>query len=692
MSNGFVEEQQRQLGGSHRLIIDRNAGVTLQPHVMRPERYTCAAGLIALTGSLLLMVVLAWTPGISFSEDLGRHLLLGKIITESWSIPDTNFLTYTHPDHPFVNHHWLSEVALYHLHRVFGYNGLIVFKILVMTGALALSMLAGGRVRQPLWWWLAGILAAVMLGFRAHIRPELFTFLGVAWLLFCFERIRQGKRWPWAVTAVSLCLWANAHIYFIFGLGMCGAFALERGAARWKSMPDQTGWRILFGMWREGLWLTVLVGACALHPGGWSGLLYPLFIFSDYAVGITENISVWKLWHRVVTPAMLVLPPATALAAWAAWAHRKERPATTIILLTATIAAWSMARSMPLLALTLPAAVATLPVSARWLPGIISRPFRALVGGGMAVLNVVLIAAVVTGAWHRPFPSPVGPTPFGFDDERAFLALRDLQQAGLPGEIFTDYNVGSLAEYNLWPGLRGYVDNRPEAFPGGFWRTEYLIALTLGPEWEEIRARRNIRTIIVSLHGVKNAYTLELMRRPEWVLVHLDSLLGVWVYDEASTRPFLEQAAFTMERLEAFDRTLGERIRNLGDRPVWRRHVEADRAVYACYALLCIGEVERAWRHIWALHQRYPDYQIVHELMRVTAPPERVPEVMAVMAQRARWPLAAKQVLDWGRVLEAQGQWHEARDLYRRGRFFFPGSTELKDAHLHASDTLYANP
>ena len=79
---------------------------------------------LIVIGPVLLMLLLAWTPGISFTEDLGRHLLLGQIISETHHVPDTNYLTYTHPDFPFVNHHWLSEVILYRLHNLIGLNAL----------------------------------------------------------------------------------------------------------------------------------------------------------------------------------------------------------------------------------------------------------------------------------------------------------------------------------------------------------------------------------------------------------------------------------------------------------------------------------------------------------------------------------------------------------------------------------------
>lgn len=52
---------------------------------------------------------------LSFDQDLGRHLKLGEIITQTWNIPKINLFSYTNPDFPFINTHWLFEVWAYSL-------------------------------------------------------------------------------------------------------------------------------------------------------------------------------------------------------------------------------------------------------------------------------------------------------------------------------------------------------------------------------------------------------------------------------------------------------------------------------------------------------------------------------------------------------------------------------------------------
>ena len=641
---------------------------------------------LAWLPAVLLMFLLAFTPGIGFIEDLGRHLLLGRLILERGGVPATNLLTYTWPDYPFVNHHWLSEVVLYGLHRAVGLNGLIVFKALLMAAMLGLAMQTISPDRPSGRWTWAGVLAAVVLGFRAHVRPELFTFVGVVLYAWLFERHRRDRppnpghalhratRDRGAIGRAAALLiygwfWANAHIYFVFGLGMAGAFVLERAWTR-RAWP-----------WPETAVLAALVGVSLLNPSGWRGLLYPFSIFRDYGLALTENASPFELWQSALNPMLIVLPFLTALGLAAVLGVIVRRPrgsaepfrlANILILLAALAAAWRMARSAPLPAL------AALPVIGEWCrlrPGVRRVPRVAGVLSA-SVVALWLASGVVDGWYTRAFPSPIGPTPFGLDDEDRYLALRGLRADGLPGRVFSDYNIGSLVEYTLWPEP-GYVDNRPEAFPVSFWRGEYLPVLELGERWEQVREARGIETVAVSLPGVRDGFVRAMMSRPDWRLVHLDFLFAVWVRDTEANAAFIGRNLFTRKRLEAYGADIAARLEGLPREPFWRRQVAADQIVYELYSLACVNEFARLWPMLRELHRRYPDYQVIHELLRVCAPPEAIGAVKELMARRARWPVSVREVLDWGCVLEGEGRTDEARGVYRRGRWFFPLSPEL---------------
>jgi hypothetical protein len=636
----------------------------------------------SVAGPVALAILLAFTPGLSLTEDLGRHLLLGRIIWEQKAVPDTNLLTYTHPDFPAVDHHWLAQVLFHHLHRLAGFNGLVVWKMAAMGLALFLALRVVRPARGHAVYWLAGLLSAVVLGFRAHVRPELVTYLGVAFYLWSFERIREGARWPrWAILACAL-LWANAHVYFLFGVGMAGAFAIERAFAQ-RSRASLRG---------EAGWLAAVVAASCLNPQGALGFLYPLRILSDYPLGIVENASPLKVWASVVNPMLIALPLLSGLFAAALAAIRRRRgegasvrAANVIIGLVALAMSWQMVRSSPLLALSAPPVIAAALAHPRAeVPGRGTRSrgssSRSSIAGPAAalVLNLWLVHGVLEGWYARMFPAPVGPTPLGFEDEERFARLRELAvRHGLRGPVFSDFKIGSLVEYQLHPEP-AYVDNRPEAFPAAFWRQEYLPALALRDDWARVERERSINAVIVSLVGVGEFFIQELGRRPEWVLVHLDGLSAVFVRDTPGNAGIVSELRFGPARIGAYEERVRRRIEALDGLPWWRRQVETEWVVQELYGLVCIGEYRRAWPHVWTLHRRHPDHQGLQELLWVSVPPADAGKVTPVFARRARWPVAVKEVVNWGGHVASTGDLAEARRILRRGRLFFPLSPVLR--------------
>lgn len=636
---------------------------------------------------VFLIFLLACTPGISFSEDLGRHLLLGKLILKNFFVPGTNFLTYTYPDFPFINHHWLSQVLLYIFHGCVGLNGLIVIKMLLMAIALGVAIFAVKCKRNYWLIGLGGVLSAVILAYRAHIRPELFSFIFTALLLFIFERNRKGQKFfRWLIIPIML-IWANCHIYFIFGIGMIGVFAVEN----WLKKRNKTTLK------KELFWLLGSIAVCIVNPNGIAGLLFPFKIFSNYGVDITENASPLKLWETALNPMLIALPLLslmTLLAIIFQLYRLKKKPGrktfkairsgNLIISIAALIAAWWMARNVPLLA------ICSLPViinGANKLPKIklknklMQNLLKGILYGMPTACSIILIMAIVEGSFYRIFPSPIGPTPFGFDpDPGRWDNLKRLSE-GIDNRnknVFSDYNIGSLVEYQLYP-QKGYIDNRPEAFPGEFWKEEYFPAMSNLDRFKKTIAKRDINLAVFSLTSLQPTDIPTICREAKWAVIHLDENCIVIMKENDSTAAYLQEKSFDKNKIAKFEKDISKRLLELPTLHFYHRQVSADILVFRLYALICIGEYQRAWPYIWQLHKLYPDYQAVHELMRITAPQEISENIEHIYKSRAYWPLSAKQVIDWANHLLVSNKNEQAVKTIKRGRIFFPLSPILKD-------------
>jgi hypothetical protein len=644
------------------------------------------------TGGVFLMalaLLLLFTPGIGMTEDLGRHLLLGEIIVRTHAIPDTNLLTHAWPDFPFINHHWLSEVLFHLVHKIAGLNGLLVAKTVLLALAFGVCLRQSSRRarRSPLFWF-AGVCCALLLAFRPHVRPEIFSYLGVAGYGLLLGRIAQNKdgpRWKdWILLCLAGVFWVNAHIYFIFGVGMVGAYVASLWAfhlADWRAQPPPSP------PWRESLLLLLLGLAGCANPSGWRGFLYPFRIFANYGIAVTENASPLHLWQTSLNPMLLALPVASLITLYAVVRlARRMRPLAPIhaaraaIALAALAAAWLMARSAPLLALALPPLLADAldaPQAPRPAPSPLRTRLRTASLAAVLLLNLWLAHSVLDGAYHRVFPSPIGPTPFGLDHEPRHLALRRLRDLGLRGPVFNDYNSGSLVEYNLHP-IPAYVDNRPEAFPFDFWQQEYLPALADHDRWNQLLEARRFQTLAVSLAGMKEPFARMMMHDPAWQLVHLDFFFGVWVRKSPENEVLLRNATYTYDDLHAYRDDIAERLRTLDGQPFWKRQVAAEQIAYELYSLICIDQPALAWPLVLQLHLRHPDYQIVHELLQACAPPDAQPALLDLLRRAARWPLSAKQVLDYVHACRTRGLHVEADRALRRGRLFFPLNPRLR--------------
>ncbi len=202
--------------------------------------------------------------------DFWWHLRTGDLIRETGTVPTHDLFTYSVPANPWIDLHWIYQLAISYVYQRGGVPALTLAKCGVTT--LAVFFLVTARRREwPLWvtltFWLPALL---VLAGRMYVRPETLTLLYLSIFLAVLSRLDR-------IPLLALCLpmvqvfWVNTQGLFVFGpvfYGIAlldaalrpGAFAANR--SRW--------WRIVGG---AGL----LVGlACLVNPYGITGALYPL--------------------------------------------------------------------------------------------------------------------------------------------------------------------------------------------------------------------------------------------------------------------------------------------------------------------------------------------------------------------------------------------------------------------------------
>jgi tetratricopeptide (TPR) repeat protein len=209
--------------------------------------------------------------------DTWWHLASGRWIVAHHAVPRTDTLSYTVPDHAWINLQWLFDLLVYGLYRAGGPSLVMLAGVVLFAATTALLLenlrfALGPAAASAMALWIVAIAQG-----RFNVRPEMasFLFLQIV-LLVCSAARRSRTRWLWALPAVML-LWVNTHGLFVMGAFVIAAYMGAAVADRLTFLPR--AWR---GPTEATQTRTMLLsGGVALlatmaNPYGLVGVLFPL--------------------------------------------------------------------------------------------------------------------------------------------------------------------------------------------------------------------------------------------------------------------------------------------------------------------------------------------------------------------------------------------------------------------------------
>ncbi len=501
----------------------------------------------------------------TINEDIGRHIKLGEIIWQTKSVPQTNLFSYTATDFPFVNHHWLSEVAFYGFYRIGGLEGVMVAKIIILLATYLILFLIVKNKPDSIT-VLSFIVSLALISMRTDPRPEIFTYLFLAIFLFVIYRIREEKssiNLLWLLLPLEL-LWVNLHIYFIIGLAVFGAFIIER-----LFLKKLTRKEMIIGV--------ALVLITLINPNGLRGALYPLTVFNNYAVPIAENFPIMELvrnLHSWIFPYKLFLISIITIALGIVMRLGKLKFFIFELILFAffAVSSFRLARNVGIYAIfSFPAMAVVfqnLKIGQRF------PIFNKIALGGLAIFMVFFLNSMRTNAFYE---SVNAQSRFGLSVPKFMQQAVDFfQNNNLPGPIFNDINVGSYLEWKLYPGQKVFSDDRPEAYPASFWRDVYNPMQADYKIWQQKSAEYGIRSVIFD-HTVMGSagqkFILNILGDPDWPLVFLNDRIVIFVKKSKNTQQLINAYAINGQNIESrikeiiktFDPAYDLSYRGLGD-------------------------------------------------------------------------------------------------------------------------------
>ncbi len=473
--------------------------------------------------------VLAFLVCEVYSLDVWWQVAIGRDILARLAIPRVDRYTVLGLGRPYHDSHWLFQVVAALADRVAGMAGVEALAVALWTVALVAVYRACRRRVAAAPAAALAWLAAMASVERFLPRPELVTYVGIAWTWLLLER--RAWRSPTGLVALGAlgAVWTNAHGLFVLGPFMALCYALDAWLPGGRvALRDRRG-RLAA--------LAVIAGGTLLSPHPLAGWRYAVLLATEAGgrgpavfAGLGELSPVLGTAARS-SPAFWFFAGLVALATAAAVALVRRREAWPRLAIAAALLAAALTgrRNVVLFALVAAPLVAE---AAAALPS----PGPALRRAGAAVA----IAASLGWAWY---PLSGGyylhmeiPARFGLGATPSFFPHRlpaFLDRIGFRGNVLNSNTLGGFYLYWGYPGRLPLTDGRWEVYEPR--ALEEVLRDSRRPgAWRRVVARYGIRGLLLAHTSPEAAAIVpEVARDRRWRLVYLDTAASFWVLTSA---------------------------------------------------------------------------------------------------------------------------------------------------------------
>lgn len=449
--------------------------------------------------------------------DTWWHLRTGELILQTGTLPRADPFSHTRFGHTWDNPNWIAQVALALSYRALGDAGLALLTATLATlGMWLVWQMCEGDVFTRAFAVLLGATAAAIFW---SARPQMFSFVFAAFLLYLLHRLkRKGEDRLWLILPLAV-IWANTHPGYFIAFILLGGFilgevlgkllkALETPALTWRKIGKLIA-------------ITALsYAALTLHPAGTATWTYA---FRTFGIGVLQNyIQEWASpdFHQRGTWAFLALFFGTFI--FVGFSQRRHDLTDLFLFCGTAFMAFYAARNISLFALVA-TPVLTQHVNALrelrgWrLPK--ARPSK----GAALFLNWLILVLIVSGAALKIVAELSPSAVQRAQAERLPLgAAMYLNTARPQGVMFNSYNWGGYLLFAA-PDFPVFVDGRTDLYDDEL-LTEWLRAYT-GAAWREVFARWSIGLVVLERESVLAALLRE---APDWRETYSDAISAIF--------------------------------------------------------------------------------------------------------------------------------------------------------------------
>jgi hypothetical protein len=264
-----------------------DSAAVLEPAAEHGETVRRRAGLggrqLLLGSALLVSAALVTRPAADV--DFWWHLQTGRWILEHGRLPGHDLYTFTAAGHPWTDHEYLTEVAIWLLSSHLGFAAAsLALSLVTVLGFWFLLRTAELRRPAPLVLALGLVVGALAGAAVWGTRPQMVTFALACLELYWLHRYLMGAGAAIRWFPLVMVLWANLHGGWIVAFGFLALAILTEvihalaSSARGAGAAERPAKRRLHlgRAWRLGVVALLSAVAVACTPNGLALYLYPV--------------------------------------------------------------------------------------------------------------------------------------------------------------------------------------------------------------------------------------------------------------------------------------------------------------------------------------------------------------------------------------------------------------------------------
>jgi hypothetical protein len=443
--------------------------------------------------------------------DLPRHLLMGRVILETHSIPTKELFSYVYEGRTFVAHEWLADVIYYTFYALLGFKGVVFLTAILITGSFfTLYLTLSSQTEERLLLFVLVLWGVIASYWHWVARPHLFSMLFFALWLAGVDTISRGKYLQlWLLPALML-IWANTHAEFVSGFLVLAAYAAG-WFWDWLFHREAADWNVIK---RLGQAAGLSAIASLINPFGfetWRTILG--YLDNSYLMSLIRETrapdfssSLFSVEFGLILASIVIL----------GLQRGSIRSAHVFLLAGFTALALRSGRNIHLYSLVAPFVLAgplvQIAEGTIWqrVTSAIAKIEGQLKGILWPVATVaIFLALILTGKIGKDY----------ILDPKFFpvQAVEWLEGHPQDGHMYNEFLWGGYIVWNLWPGQKDFIDSQTD-YTGEATR-EYMMVQDLDENWPDVFKRYDVQWVIIR---TDSSLSRELMK-DGWIVLYQDS-------------------------------------------------------------------------------------------------------------------------------------------------------------------------